>query len=134
VPPFKLHAARANKRGILRGRRTLNSNSVGFYPAACGWLRSTEYRLYPNHSSFSPMSAFLVPLSMRHNKISTVVIGTSIVYSVKQGSRNLVRVSVVSHSISVAMKLDRAMIISHFDSRQMGVQKRSMLGRLGTAR
>jgi hypothetical protein len=32
-----------------------------------------------------------VPLSMRHNKISTVVVGTSIVYTVKQGTRNVVR-------------------------------------------
>jgi hypothetical protein len=71
----------------------------------------------------------------QHNKISTVLIGTSIVYTVKQGIWILVEVSVNnSHLISVAMKLDRAMIISHFDSRRMGVQERSMLGRLVTAR
>jgi hypothetical protein len=72
---------------------------------------------------------------MRHNKISTAVIGTSIVQTVKQGTRNLVRVSVVdSHLISAAMKLRRAMSMPYFDSRQMGVKERSMLGRLGTAR
>jgi hypothetical protein len=65
---------------------------------------------------------FLVPLSMRQNKISTVVVGTSIVYTVKQGTRNLVRVSVVnSYFNNVTMKLDRAMSISYFDSRRMGV-------------
>jgi hypothetical protein len=72
---------------------------------------------------------------MRHNKISTAGIGTSIVQTVKQGTRNLVRVSVDnSHLITAAMKLDRAMSMPYFDSRQMGVKERSMLGRLGTAR
>jgi hypothetical protein len=62
---------------------------------------------------------------MRHNKISTVVVETSIVYTVKQGTRNLVRVSVVnSYLINVAMKLNRAMNISYFDSRRMGVQEK----------
>jgi hypothetical protein len=72
---------------------------------------------------------------MRHNKISTVVVGTSIVYTVKRRTRNLVRVSVVnSYLINVAMKLDHAMSIFYFESRQMVVQESSMLGHLFTAR
>jgi hypothetical protein len=72
---------------------------------------------------------------MRHNKISTALIGASIVYTVKQGTWILVEVSVNnSHLIIVAMKLDRAMSIFNFDSRRMGLQERSMLGRLVTAR
>jgi tRNA(His) 5'-end guanylyltransferase len=60
---------------------------------------------------------------MRHNKISTVAIGTSIVYTVNQETRNSVRVSVVtSHLISVAMKLDPAMSNFNFDNRQMCIR------------
>jgi hypothetical protein len=77
----------------------------------------------------------LVPLSMRHNKLSTVVVGTSIVYTVNQGTRNLVRVPVVKlYLINVTLKLDRAMSNSYFDSRPMGAQERSMLGRSITVR
>jgi hypothetical protein len=63
------------------------------------------------------------------------VVGTSIVCTVRQGTRNFVRVSVVIfYLIDVAMNLDPAMSISYFDSRRMGVKERSMLGRLLTAR
>jgi hypothetical protein len=63
---------------------------------------------------------------MRHNKISTVVLETSIVYTVKQGTWNLVRVSDINtYFIDVAVNLDRAMSNFYFDNSWMGIHERS---------
>jgi hypothetical protein len=65
-------------------------------------------------------SKYLVPL--RHNKLSTVVVGTSNIHTVKQGTGNSVRVWVVKCKLNVVIvNLDRAMSYLVFDSRQICV-------------
>jgi hypothetical protein len=59
---------------------------------------------------------------MRHNKLSTVVVETSIIHTVKEGSGNPVRVWVVKSNLNiVVVNLDRAMSCPVFDSRQICV-------------
>jgi hypothetical protein len=99
-------------RNLLRPFTIIQKQFSDNLKSQDGHMCMHQIALY--HYNFSLPTGFRhccqVPLSMRHNKISTVQVGTSVVHTVKQGTQNLVMVSVINFYFNnVAVTLDRTM-------------------------